>query len=245
MSGSYFHTNGLSRTNKILLAAIVAWLVFVVVVEASVFSGSTPMFWQPNKSGETIMGSGIQMRQVRELDVYQSINIAGNMDFELGIGNESKCTLVGDNNIISEITSQVEKGALTVKVESSYFEKLPLKVSCVSPAVTRVILMGASTARLNNLTGDTFEVTQQGAGTVTLQGDIDMLKAIIQGAGTIDASALALNNAEVAIQGAGDILVPQAKRVGGSIMGSGEIKVGEATESKDVLIMGPGSVSRY
>jgi len=245
MSGSYFHSNGLSRTNKLLLAAVVAWLVFVVVVEASVFSGSTPMFWERYKSSDTIMGSGIQMRQVRDLDTFQSINVAGTMDFDFSIGSESKCTFVGDNNVMSAIASPVEKGTLTIKVEAKYFEKLPLKVNCVSPTITSVTLMGASTARLNNLSGDTFAITQQGAGTVWLQGEVDVLKATVQGAGTVDATELAVNHAEVMIQGVGDVLVPRAQRVAGSIMGAGTIKVGETTERDDVLIMGSGSVSRY
>ena len=60
-----------------------------------------------NYSKNTIQGSGNIISENRELDNFNSIKLLSSIDVNVDFGDEYSCTVVGDDNLISFIKTDV------------------------------------------------------------------------------------------------------------------------------------------
>ena len=69
---------------------------------------------------EKINGNGNQVTLMRTTKDYDQIAISGFFDIELVEGKEGTLTLVGEQNILDHIITEVKGDKLTIKVKNGY-----------------------------------------------------------------------------------------------------------------------------
>src|SRR5690606_1875980 len=139
-----------------------------------------PLGAQRNKK---ISGNGNVTTIERTTSDYDHIAISGSFDIELVEGIEGKITLVGEENILDHVITEVNSNKLVIKVEAGYNLNLsPWKkgVSIIIPVehINSLTLSGSGEiVGKKTIKTDYFETSMSGSGNVTLNLDATSIKA--------------------------------------------------------------------
>ena len=82
-----------------------------------------------------------------------------------------------------------------------------------------------------------------GSGDINLNGSAQSLTAAVAGSGDLRASKLVTENVKVEVAGSGDAIVNVSKNLDASVAGSGDIRYVGNPETRNVNIVGSGSIS--
>ncbi|MEF9996383.1 MAG: DUF2807 domain-containing protein [Burkholderiaceae bacterium] len=175
--------------------------------------------------GDELRGDGVPARVTRELPPFQSATISGYFDVTIVVGAAvSQVTVSGDSNLLPQVQTTVLDKTLRIDSLRSYvaFQRIGLRVE--TPSLASVHVMGATQVRVEGITGSQFQLSADGAAAVQLTGQVDQLELGLNGAGEIDALALAATAASAEIKGAGRILVAPREALAVKIAGAGEVE---------------------
>ena len=198
-----------------------------------------------------VRGSGNLTTETRPVSGFDTIRLDGAGRLLISQGMSESLEIQAEDNLIDELTSQVEGGTLVLGYQERPWRKSilptrPIVYTLVVTDLAKLILNGAGdidlqslqtdalTLEINgagnfnitNLTADNLSVNLAGTGSITVTGVLAEQEIILDGAGSYQAGDLQTRSTAIKING----------------LGSGTVW---ATETLDISINGGGSVGYY
>lgn len=219
---------------------------------------------------DKISGNGNQVTLVRTTKDYDEIAISGFFDIELVEGKEGTLTLVGEQNILDHIVTEVNGNKLTIKVKNGFnlkpsSWKKGVSITIPVESITALSLSGSGEIVGNKtLKANYFETAMSGSGDIRIALDVNSLKAgmsgsgdmalsgkatdftvSISGSGDINAYDLIADNVDATVSGSANIKVTANKEIIAKVSGSGDIDYRGNPEKIDTKVSGSGDITQH
>lgn len=217
---------------------------------------------------ETINGNGKIITKNVSTENYDKIDISGAFNVQLTNGTEGKLILIGEENLLSYLITEVKGNTLEIHFEKgksihmSLGKTLVVKVPFES--LSGVSLAGSGEVRtektiksdsfVTNLVGsgdidltiqsDTIEAKIIGSGDLLLKGTAGTFKSKIIGSGDLRAFDLKVSQAETEVSGSGDAKIYCSESLFARVSGSGDIHFKGDPKKKDTKVSGSGDISK-
>lgn len=175
----------------------------------------------------SIKGNGNIQSQDRKVSGISGLDVSGGFEVQVTQGNNEGVRIEADENLLSQIKTEVRNGILHIYNEESISSKNKMKAyvtlkelnsldisggvkivgnSIFKPESFKMDLSGASNINLNM---ETSKITadMSGASKVTLKGKADEVTMNISGASNIDTEELQAKNVKIEASGASKVKV--------------------------------------
>lgn len=172
---------------------------------------------------DQVEGSGQSMTEQRDVAPFTELSVRGAVQAQVRIGQPQSVSLIGDDNVIRVIKTEVRDGRLTVQPEKSYNSNVPLRLEIVVPDLDWVAVSGASTVTVSGVDVEEMTLRVSGASTVQVSGSAGEVDAEASGASRIRLQDLSAREAEVDATGASTIEVTVSERLTGSASGASTV----------------------
>ncbi len=211
-----------------------------------------------------VKGNQKMTKEIRQVQNYNDISVAGSFDVKLVSGKEGKITVNADENLLPYLITEVENQSLKIKWkngfnishQSNIIIDVPVEnISKLSLAgsgdiVTKNLILSESTLKVA-LAGsgdikiavkvDNLSAAISGSGDISLIGITNTFEASIAGSGDINGYDLIATDANFKISGSGGIKANVSAMLNVSIVGSGDVYY-KGNPKQDIKISGSGSV---
>ena len=169
--------------------------------------------------------SGPQSSKTVQLTGFHKVKSKGSADLTITVGGKESITVEGSENRVKSLTTTVEDGTLVLdeKSQGIFGGNGRLHVTITVPSLDGLEIDGSGDAEVTGVKGDTFTVSINGSGDVTVSGDVKSATLAIHGSGDVDAKGLKAKQAGVSIAGSGNINVAASDTLEVSLAGSGDI----------------------
>ncbi len=192
-------------------------------------------------------GSGNVIREDRLVSGFDKLSLSGIGDVTLTQGNEDALAIEAEDNVLSNIKTEVRDGTLFISYEKkSVVPTKPIKFYLTMRNISELQTLGVSNihsdsiqadrlnvgisgtgnVNINNLTANRAAINVSGAGNFKADGQVNDIKVTLSGAGNYEGKDLRSMNADVTITGLGRVVV-------------------WATDNLDIIISGGGGVEYY
>jgi hypothetical protein len=204
----------------------------------------------------------------REVDEFEEVSFALPFDVEFVASDEFYVKLVGDEDTIDEIITEVKGDTLKIHKESKWFdwsdEEVQVtvgynKLSAISMAGSgdgfaeeieaddmNLRIAGSASLEINKLVCNDLKISIAGSGNVNLNElEADSMSTKIAGSGDVDVAGEVVSQ-EVSINGSGDHNARElrSQEADVSIHGSGDVGVWTVA-SLNASVMGSGDIEYY
>jgi hypothetical protein len=149
----------------------------------------------------------------------------------------------GYENLVPFVNANFENNKLTVELmEGVVFDNNNIKVYITTPLYTKVSLnSSASINAIDSINGNKLEVVNNGSGTISLFGNMNLVDSYAAGSGITRLCALEADTVNATMFGSGILSTKPVNRLNAQVPGSGQIQyVGNPTIS--FSITGSGSI---
>ncbi len=169
-------------------------------------------------------GSGVEATEVRSVSAFEALDVGGPLTAAVRVGASTTVEVVGDDNLVSKVRTELVGDTLHVALEGSVSTSLPMLVRIETPALRELDAEGASTVSVEGIDAERFEVDVDGASTVELSGTVVELSAEVSGASKLRAQGLAARSAQVEADGASKAEVEVAESLEAEAGGASTIR---------------------
>ena len=204
------------------------------------------VFYFSKKSDKhSIKGDGNILAENRDVAEFHSIKVYGGYEVFLRQSDDYHILVEADENLHSNIITEVSHGVLTIRNEGRLKSSDDMKLYITAPNFRAIEAHGAVEIESEeSIHGESMEIKVSGAAEIDLELEVENLSAHFSGAGDVELEGKA-KRADVSISGAGKLEAYnlRTEEVKVSISGAGYAEV-FASESLNVGVSGAGSV-RY
>jgi hypothetical protein len=199
-----------------------------------------------NSVGQKIKGTGPQVTKTFDLAPFTTVECSMSADVEITQGSTQKIELIGQENIIDQISKEVKDKKWRIKLPKGMwgdYENLKIKITV--PQLHGMGMSGSgSMTTVNTIRTDDFQIGLSGSGKINAQVEAEFIDCGISGSGLVNISGKA-KELTIGTSGSGDVRASDlpVERVKIGISGSGDCYI-NVTESLDAGIAGSGNV-RY
>lgn len=226
-----------------------------------------------NFGGTTVTGyteEGCDFSEVRQMPMFDAINVAGPVNVYYVQSNESKVLVEGKEEFVGKVITEIKDEDLDIDLEPGTYRNLVLKITVYAPIVDEFRVSGSG--NLSDISGhtskDDIEYKTSGSGDLILAGistsdDIEIqstgsgdvyaenisckgLSAKFSGSGDMKMTgAVVKNDAEISVSGSGDVRMDAeiGNDLEARINGSGDMKLNGSCNKADLKITGSGDMS--
>jgi len=194
--------------------------------------------------GKGISGEGSVVTKNLDLDNFTGFELSISANVELTRGSTQAVKVVGQQNIIDNIETDVHNGFWNISFDQNVSRYDELKIYITLPTIDKAYISGSGNITSEStFTGlDELDLSISGSGDIEMGAEAQALSCSISGSGDIEVGGRS-QTLDVSISGSGDVrannLVAETVKIG--IAGSGDCKV-HATSSLKVDIVGSGDV---
>ncbi|MFZ6031038.1 MAG: GIN domain-containing protein [Chloroflexota bacterium] len=196
-------------------------------------------------ANETIIGSGTQGEESREVEGFERIRLEGVGKLIVEQGEKISLDILADENLLPYLTSDVRAEELVLGVKRGYNvqPRQGIEYRLVVTDLSALYLDGAGNIVVKALDTKSLKIVVAGAGGITLEalqskrlaieidgsgwvraaGQSDELESAINGAGNLEAEDLECRQAELNISGLGKITAWVTGSLSARISGAGSI----------------------
>ena len=175
-----------------------------------------------------LRGSGRKGTESRTVGSFTKIELKGSVDAEVKVGGAGPLVVEGDDNLLSNVSTEVRGDTLVVSTKESYTSRAGLKVRVPTARLEALAIEGSADAVVEGLKGERFKASIAGSGDITIHGGADVFEVAIAGSGDVNAADVTARKVAVRIDGSGDVrLVGSADEVSFQTNGSGDINAGD------------------
>ncbi len=198
-----------------------------------------------------VQGSGKIVSQERDVSDFERVSLQGFGHLVITQGNKESLTIKAEDNIIDNITSEVEDGVLILGIKRpedliNVIPTRPVEFELSVKELKSVDLEGAGSIEMDELESDSLAITLNGAGNMNFDDlSVESLTATLNGAGNISVSGKT-EKQTVVLNAAGAYEAGDLKSQDASVTlnGVGGAKVW-AESNLNLVIVGAGSVEYY
>lgn len=172
-----------------------------------------------------IPGSGRAVTESRDVTGFTTIDLSAVGDVTVETGAEDSLTVEADDNVLPNLTSEVQNGTLTLgnKPGLRLRSQTPIRYRVTVTRLDGLILSGSGTMTAENLTADALTTDISGSGVVVVGGAAKTQTIKVSGSGRHDASRLTTERVNATVSGSGEVLVDVSGELTVDISGSGTV----------------------
>ncbi len=232
--------------------AAAALLVIASILFAPQLGWNTPQ-WNFNIGGYdgAVPGSKNIITVTRSISGFDALDVEYPAEVVVRQGTSESLTIVGDDNLIPQLSTEVRSGSLVIENSESNRSKRvrPSQTVKITITVTRLhqaSFSSSADARFENLETDALELNVSGAGSLRLENlKTDKLECQLSGVGNVTTNGSA-NDLVVKISGAGSFLGRDlaTQTADAQVSGTGSAQV-QVKNSLNAQISGVGSITYY
>jgi hypothetical protein len=190
-----------------------------------------------------VVGSGKRVTHKRDVPEFRSISTEGAFNVEVQAQKPVSLEVEADDNILPLINIEVSHDVLYIKNARSYSSSEPVVVRLTVPQLDGLRVAGAGHFSVSGLKSDKFEIDAQGAPSITVAGETNVIDIDTSGAGKIDTHKLRASKGIVDSKGVAEVEVNAKDELEVTISGPSHVTyTGEPKLNK--VIHGPGSVNK-
>jgi hypothetical protein len=221
------------------------------------------IFFFSSCGNKTIGGNGKVIIKEREVKGFNAISIKGAFDVVLKNGNKESLSVEADENLISNIISNINDSILEIYNIKTVVRSKELKLIICCPQLNSIDFSGATELSCDSLIKyKNLSINISGAGRVDMELQTNELNAIVSGgaelvfsgksnlfdvsitgAGNIDAQKFDVQDCRIDISGFGRAKVKAIKKLEVNISGAGKVEYIGDPEIKQ-SITGVGKIYR-
>lgn len=189
-------------------------------------------------------GSGKKATENRSVAAFSAIQVDGSVDVEARVGEPPSVVLEGDDNLLSNITTEVRGGTLVIGTDKSYSTRIGLRARIVAPRLDGISINGSGDASLEGFRADAFRASVAGSGNIDARGTASDVEVTVRGSGDVSLSGLAARKVAVEVHGSGNVrLAGSSDEIGVRVHGSGDVTASDLkARAGSVRIHGSGNV---
>jgi Putative auto-transporter adhesin, head GIN domain len=161
----------------------------------------------PAPSSSLSRGSGVSVTDQREVAPFTGVELAGDNTVEIQVAGPQSVAVVGDDNLVDQVTTVVRAGQLVIDNTGSFTTSAPMRVAISVPSLDGVVLGGTGKITVEGVGSDNFRAVLGGDGTLVVEGTVERITAVLDGTGTLDLHDLLAANATAELRGTGTIRV--------------------------------------
>jgi hypothetical protein len=231
-----------NRARSLEPAHVVAMtaLVLLVVLAVVLVARSDRHTTVPGSS--VVQGSGTTATQVRDVEPFTSVDLAGSNDVSIDVGSEQSVVVRADDNLIGLVTTEVRDGELVIGNRGSFRTESPMRVDITVPALEAIAMSGSGTLTVDGIRGDALSVRLPGSGTISVSGTTDRLEATLEGSGVLQLEDLVAAQATALVSGSGTIRLYASEALDASVTGAGTISYGGSPARVTKSVSGSGAI---
>jgi hypothetical protein len=192
---------------------------------------------------DEIKGSGVRLKQKREVPSFTSIATEGTFDVDVVCQKPQGIEVEADDNLVDLITTEVSNNVLHIRSNRSYSAGDPIKVTISAPQLEGISARGAGKIDIAGIKSDKFEIDASGASTIKVAGETKLVDIDSNGAGKIDAHKLRAARGVVEAKGVARVAVNVAEQLDVTVSGPSHVTY-EGDPVVNKTIHGPGSVEK-
>lgn len=210
-----------------------------------------------------LKGNGQVSTADREVKGFNKVEVKGVFEVIIVKSNQHHIKIEADENLISNISTEVKDGELIIKNEQSICGAKELKLTISTPDLNAIECSGASNVRVNDMfASEKFEIKSSGASeiranistklliskysgasNIILKGNADTHAIESTGASSLKAIDLSVSQCAIDSRGASDLKINVSKELSVTSSGASEIKyLGDPKISKS--IKGASNISK-
>lgn len=184
----------------------------IMIDGSTVFSGSTH-------------DTGIVEKEKRMLPGFSQIDLSGFAgQVYIGHGNENMVVVAADSSVVSSVTTEVEGDVLKVRVKKNISTTKPLQINIYARYFSSVLAGGIANVVIEDVNNiEEFHVNVNDSASVSAQGKVNKIKAIVSGNGKLQFQYLSSEECTVSVSGVGRAFVNAKKRITARAFGAGSI----------------------
>lgn len=193
-------------------------------------------------SGNLLQGSGEIASDQRSIEPFDSLRLNINAAVTIRRGEEPRCLLSADDNILPFISTTSSGGVLDISATQGYATRQPVTITLETPLLRTAELNGSGSIVVTDAFRDSAAFVIRGAGDIIAKGQVEEMTARIDGAGNLRAAELTAKKATVTINGAGDVFLTATNSLRAAINGSGDIVYRGKPNRLHTSVRGSGNV---
>lgn len=211
-----------------------------------------------------ISGEGESITEVRNVDVFNAIELNTSAEVLLTQGPSQQVRVEGQRNILDVLTTEVRRGRLQIDTDKSLGEHNLIRIYITVPNVEALTINGSGAINGQNMMSvedlrlevsgsgemdiharaSNIQSIIEGSGDIKLRGSSNGLIVNIGGSGDVQAFDLATERAEVVINGSGDGEVNARTTLKAVVNGSGDVRYRGEPADRQFSMQGSGTIVR-
>jgi hypothetical protein len=192
---------------------------------------------------DEIKGSGVRLKQKRDVASFTSIATEGAFDIEVVCQKPESVEVEGDDNLLQLITTEVSNNVLHIRSNRSFSVNDPIKITISAPDLQGISAKGAGKFDIAGIKNEKFEIDANGATTIKVAGETKLIDIDSNGAGKVDAHKLRAARGVVDVKGVARVDVNVVEQLDVTVSGPAHVTYqGDPVVNK--TIHGPGSVEK-
>ena len=200
----------------------------------------------PDVNLDFVSGSGNSASEERQVSNFTKVELNGVGSLNITQGEKEGLQIVGDDNLLPLITTEVKDETLIIAVKKGYTFDPTAELSYnltvkdlneielnglggvsmkgLQTNAFAVFVRGSGNIRIEDLAADTLRVEITGLGDITMSGSVNSQSVVISGSGNYKAKELSSKDAEVKISGLGSAKLWVRENLNARISGGGSIE---------------------
>lgn len=195
-----------------------------------------------NWDGPTVAGSGNIVSEYRTLAEFDRIEVGGDFDVEVEVGEAQSIRLTGDDNLLPLVETKVRGDELEIDYDGSYRSRDDIKIAITVPRLSAIHSSGSSDVNVTGVRSAAFdaavsgsselwvegdfgdlEANVSGSGEITMAGTADDIDANVSGSGELDLFSVPTRTARVVVTGSGEVGLDVKENLRATVTGSGDV----------------------
>jgi hypothetical protein len=231
-------------------------LTFAILIMASIILSACEMIPFFN----VVQGTGNLITENRQVSDFNAIQLDGAGRLIITQGTTESLEIQAEDNIITELTSEVQDNKLILGFQESPLRKQIIPTETITYTLTvinltevtingaadldidtlntsslELVINGAGQINIGQLTADNLAVKLAGTGTITVSGQVPAQSIAIEGAGNYQAGDLETSSTDIEISGLGNGTVWATTTLAVTISGGGSLEYyGNPEVSEDI-----------
>jgi hypothetical protein len=191
-----------------------------------------------------IHGSGIIKDEQRDINDFDAIDVGGFYDIEIKCGEKPNLVIIGDDNLIPIIKTEVRGNTLHIWNKKNISTRRKIKIKITTGNLTSINSSGASKIFASNINSDDFTIDASGACNLRLSGNTEALTINSSGASNINAERMKAKKVSVNLSGASHATVYSSDELRAEISGIGVVNYSGNPKIIKKRISGLGSINQ-
>ena len=196
------------------------------------------------EDSQLLQGSGQRATRTREIGEFRRLKLALAGDVRLVAGAAPRLELSGDDNLLEHVRTRIIDGELVIDSDGEPLRfREGLRIELATGALEAATLSGSGTLALEELSGERFEASLTGAGTIRARGAVARAALSVSGSGRLDCGGLVADELQIGISGSASAHVHASRRLAVTISGSGDVRYGGSPSEITRSVAGSGTIA--